>query len=332
MKKTVTLLCACITWCGVMAQTPVLKINEEGKYKIAQFTDTHLDLSTDYRRAQSARTIDQLNYILDSEKPDLVIFTGDVVTGKPAAEGWKMILAPVAERNLPFCVTLGNHDAEQDISRTEIAEIVTSFKGTLNTRKSGELDDVALEVMSRKGDKVDKVLYCIDSHDYSTLDGVDGYAWITREQIDWYRSLSAKYAAANGNRPLPSMAFFHICLHEFAPAWANDENTHAGRRAEDECPGVLNTGMYSSMVEMGDICGVFVGHDHDIDYVVAQNGIALGYGRFSGYDTTYNNLRHGVRIIELHEGVREFESWIHERDGRIVNRILFRDGKIERLD
>ena len=62
-----------------------------------------------------------------------------------------------------------------------------------------------------------------------------------------------------------------------------------GRAAEDECPGALNTGMFAAMVETGSVMGVFVGHDHDNDYVVAEKGIALGYGRFSGDDTTYNN-------------------------------------------
>ena len=73
--------------------------------------------------------------------------------------------------------------------------------------------------------------------------------------------------------------------------------------------------MFAAMVESGDVTGVFVGHDHDIDYVVAEKGIALGYGRFSGDDTTYNNLRPGVRLLVLTEGERGFETWIHERDG-----------------
>ena len=57
--------------------------------------------------------------------------------------------------------------------------------------------------------------------------------------------------------------------------------------------------MFAAMAECGDVMGIFVGHDHDIDYVVAEKGIALGYGRVSGDDTTYNNLRPGVRILVL---------------------------------
>jgi len=122
------------------------------------------------------------------------------VTGKPAAEGWKRVLAPVAERNLPFCVVLGNHDAEQDIPRAGIGRIVTSYAGTLNTLNAdGELADVVLEIAGTK--KPAALLYCLDSHDYSTIPSIDGYGWFTQEQVGWYRARSAAYTAANGGEP-----------------------------------------------------------------------------------------------------------------------------------
>lgn len=331
MKKILTLLCAVALWGVSQAQTPVLKFNREGKLKIAQFTDVHLDLGTDTRRAEAEKTLAQMRYILDAERPDVVIFTGDVVTGRPAAEAWKRVLAPVAERKLPFCVVLGNHDAEQDLTREQIAAIVTSYPQSLNTLgANGELADVVLEVTGANGTAA--LLYCMDSHDYSPIKELDGYAWFTHEQVDWFRTRSAAYTAANGGKPLPALAFFHIALPEYVAAWRNPSNTHIGRAAEDECPGELNTGMFAAMRESGDVMGLFVGHDHDIDYIVAEKGIALGYGRFSGDNTTYNNLRPGVRLLVLPEGERSFESWIHERDGRIVDHVEFRNGEIRKIE
>ena len=202
-------MCAVALWCSAQAQRPALEFNGEGKFKIAQFTDVHLDLGNPYRQAQAEKTIAQMRYILDAERPDLVVFTGDVVTGKPAAEGWKRVLAPVAERNLPFCVVLGNHDAEQDIPRAGIGRIVTSYAGTLNTLNAdGELADVVLEIAGKKSPAA--LLYCLDSHDYSTVEGIDGYGWFTQDQIRWYRDRSAAYTAANGGKPLPALAIFSI--------------------------------------------------------------------------------------------------------------------------
>ena len=178
-------MCAVALWCSAQAQAPALHFGRDGKFRIAQFTDVHLDLGTPYRRAQAEKTIAQMRYILDAEHPDLVVFTGDVVTGKPAAEAWHRVLEPVAERNLPFCVVLGNHDAEQDLTRAEIGRIVTSYAGTLNTLGAGgELADVVLEIAGTTQPAA--LLYCLDSHDYSTIPSIDGYGWFTQEQVGWY--------------------------------------------------------------------------------------------------------------------------------------------------
>lgn len=85
------------------------------------------------------------------------------------------------------------------------------------------------------------------------------------------------------------------------------------------------------MVETRSIMGTFVGHDHDIDYLVIEKGVCLGYGRYSGDNTTYNNLRPGVRMISLQEGNRGFESWIREDDGRIVDHVRAGEGQIVKI-
>ena len=72
MKKITTLMCAVALWCSAQAQAPALHFGRDGKFRIAQFTDVHLDLGTPYRRAQAEKTIAQMRYILDAEHPDLV--------------------------------------------------------------------------------------------------------------------------------------------------------------------------------------------------------------------------------------------------------------------
>ena len=72
MKKITTLMCAVALWCSAQAQAPALHFGRDGKFRIAQFTDVHLDLGTPYRRAQAEKTIAQMRYILDAEHPDRV--------------------------------------------------------------------------------------------------------------------------------------------------------------------------------------------------------------------------------------------------------------------
>ena len=78
--------------------------------------------------------------------------------------------------------------------------------------------------------------------------------------------------------------------------------------------------MFASMKEMGDILGVFVGHDHDDDYAVFWKGILLAYGRYTGGDTVYNNLSNGARVIEMTEGSTNFRTWI---DGGMTKHTAF---------
>ncbi len=45
--------------------------------------------------------------------------------------------------------------------------------------------------------------------------------------------------------------------------------------------------MFLAMKEMQDVMGTFAGHDHVNNYIVNYFGIALAYGQFSGWRTTY---------------------------------------------
>ncbi|MDE6861995.1 MAG: metallophosphoesterase [Alistipes sp.] len=304
-----------------------LRFSDDGRFKIVQFTDAHVRCD---KPDEMAKTVDRLEWIIAEENPDLVVFTGDVVTGRPAVKAWRAILAPVAKRGVPFVVVYGNHDREQDLKEPALAQVITAFPNSLNIKSDDRLADVAVEVLARDGDSVAAVLYCLDSHDYSTVDGIKGYGWIGFDQIDWYRKLSRAYTEANGGCPLPSYAFFHIPLPEYAEAYAASEKSVRGIRREDECAPKINTGMFAAMKECGDVVATFVGHDHDNDYIVPFHGIALVYGHYSGDNTVYNHLWRGVRVIELREGERNFRTWIRHRDNRKIDDVIF-DAKASKL-
>lgn len=313
------------------AKEPVLKFNEDGKFKIAQFTDMHICLGkSDYCDAQLLKTMARLSRVANQEKPDLLVFTGDIVTGGDAKRGWDRFLDSLDKFQIPFCVTFGNHDPEK-LPRSEMAARIVQSPYCLNKlNDAGELADIEVEVLASQSKNPACLLYCLDSHDYSTIKHVKGYGWFTPQQVEWLRESCQNRTAANNGVPVNSLAFFHICLPEYESAWDNPKKNSIGKAAENECPGALNTGMFAAMVETGSVMGVFVGHDHDNDYVVAEKGIALGYGRFSGDDTTYNNFRPGSRLIVVEEGQRAFSSWILEDDGRVVHRMKFEDGAIKR--
>ena len=323
MNRTLKLFLALVSLCMTafcFAQKSELQFNKDGKFKIVQFTDVHFK----YKNPASDIALERINQVLDEEQPDFVIFTGDVVYSAPADKGMLQVLEQVSKRKLPFVVTFGNHDNEQGMTREQLYDIIRQVPGNLMPDRGSVLSpDYVLTVKASSDAKKDAaVLYCMDSHSYSPLKDVKGYAWLTFDQVNWYRQQSAAYTARNGGKPLPALAFFHIPVPEYNEA-ASDENAILrGTRMEEACAPKLNTGMFTAMKESGDVMGIFVGHDHDNDYAVMWKGILLAYGRFTGGNTEYNHLPNGARIIVLDEGARTFTSWIRQKDG-IVDKVTY---------
>lgn len=306
---------------GTNAQT--LKFNVNGKFKIVQFTDVHFI----YDDSRSEVALERINEVLDAEKPDLVVFTGDVIYGKPAEKSMRTVLNLVSKREIPFAVTFGNHDNEQGLTREELLKIIQSIPHNLTTTTEGisGVTNYILPLKSSDGKKDAEILYLIDSHSYSQIEGIGGYDYIDFDQIQWYRENSQKFAKANGDKPVPSLAFFHIALPEFNQAASDETAVLFGVRKEKACAPWLNSGLFASMKEMGDVEGVFVGHDHDDDYAVMWHGILLAYGRYTGGDTVYNNLPNGARVIELTEGEKGFHTWIRLKDNHVEQKVKYPD-------
>ena len=299
-----------------------LSFNKEGTFKIVQFTDMHYV----HGNPQSDTTLLLITRVLDTEKPDMVVFTGDIVTG-PVQQGWDAVTRPVIERKIPFAVTLGNHDHEQGVTRATIAEIVTSYPYNLNSLSAIAPDRVMDNVIpiysSKQNLREAALVYCFDSGAYSTIEDVKGYGWITTDQIAWYRELSMHYTIKNNFQPLPALAYFHIPLPEYRLAFNEEKNRRYGVRNEDECSPELNSGMFVAMREMRDVMATFVGHDHVNNYIVNHHDIALAYGCFSGWKTTYTPESNGARVVLLRENKREFDTWIRLLDGTIHYSMTF---------
>ena len=299
-----------------------LKFNADGRFKIVQFTDTHY-IADDPR---SDAAIENIRETLDAEKPDLVVFTGDIVYGRPADKSMLTVLMSVSERKIPFAFVFGNHDDEFDRTRTQLFELTKDMPGNLTSTTAGitGVTNFILPIASRSSNQTCFVMYFFDSNSYSTIEDVKGYDYIHFDQIAWYRNQSSTWTTNNGGSPIPSVAFFHIPLPEYNAAAADEQTVFTGTRKEKACAPVLNSGLFTAIKEAKDIMAVFVGHDHDNDYAAYKDGIMLAYGRYSGGNTVYNNLKpNGARIIELREGEKNLRTWIRLLGGSIVHDIEY---------
>ena len=319
LATALMLICAATA----IAQPNALKFNANHKFKIVQFTDIHWK----YGNPASDEAGERMAEVLDAEKPDLVVFTGDVIFAKPAREGLDKALEATISRGIPFAVTWGNHDDEQDLSRKELSAHVATKAGNLTSTVEGisGVTNYTLSVKSTDGKRDAAVLYIFDSNSYSPIKKVKGYDWIKHDQVEWYRQTSKAFTAANDGKPLPALAFFHIPLPEFHEAAQNESTYFVGTRKEKACAPEINTGLAAAMLEAGDVMGVFVGHDHVNDYVVDWRGILLGYGRFTGGATVYHDIPvgNGARVIELTEDSRTIKTWIRIKGGKVINEVNY---------
>ena len=293
-----------------------LHFNNNGEFKIVQFTDTHVDLI----QKNNLEVYSTIRKVLSNEKPDFVILTGDIVTQDDPQEAYKRFADVFSEAKVPWAMVFGNHDSQHNLSRKDLAAFLKKLPGCLNDDK-GRItgnSNFILPVYG-KSNKPEALLYCMDSNAYSMLKPVvDGYGWFEFDQINWYREKSREYTKANNGQSLPALAFFHIPLPEYTQAWENKATPPIGVKNEDECSPEINTGMFSAMLESGDVMGTFVGHDHINDYIGVYYGIALAYGRVSKIMGDPEDPIAGGRVILLKEGQRSFDTWIRQIDGKKV--------------
>ena len=302
-KFILTALFASLILLGAYAQKSVAF--REGKLKIVQLTDIHWDPQS----KNCAQTTQTIETVLALEKPDIAMLTGDVVTEKPGPEGWKAIIALLEKAQVPFTVMMGNHDAEV-MPKKEIYDLLAQspyFIGEKGPETIHGCGNYVVPVYGADHKTTKALLYCIDSNDYPESKDYGTYDWIHFDQVAWYRQTSARFTKENGGNPLPALAFFHIALPEYDAIPNN--GTMLGEKNEGSGASKINSGLFASFIEMGDVMGAFVGHDHDNDFIGTHYQIALAYGRVTGTDA-YGDLERGMRVIELKENERSFDTWV----------------------
>jgi len=317
MKFTYLLLA--VLWAiSAHSEQPVLRFKDH-KFKIVQFTDLHLISGKDFAERNDS-TYMLMRKVIKEENPDLVVLTGDIVVSGGAAHVWEEVVQPMTEAKVPFAVTFGNHDTETDLSKASTLKLIqkNKFNLTYNADKtlSGE-GNCSLPILSSDGKAMPAAIYLFDSHAYTNDSTHGGYDWIKNDQIQWYRKQSAAYTRKQG-KAVSALAFFHIPLPEFEQV--RNQKTVLGSTGEQVCSPAVNSGLFSSFVEMDDVIGAFVGHDHNNDYVGSIADICLGYGRKTGYASAYHEiLERGARVIELHENEKKFDTHIRTLSGTCLN-------------
>ncbi|WP_026876254.1 metallophosphoesterase family protein [Jiangella gansuensis] len=314
-----------------------LRFRADGTFKIVQFNDTQDDERID------RRTIELMEKVLDTEQPDLVIHNGDNITGgcenaEEMKQAMNNVVQPMEQRGVPWAITYGNHDEDSTpdsgMDEEDMLAFYRSYRFNVNQPSprgvtgSGNMN---LLIRGARGQRPVFNLFLLDSGRYApeTIAGQDfaGYPtwdWLRMNQVHWYTETS-ELVEKRAGRKVPALMFIHIPLWEYRFMWfaSVDSRTDAdheravakhgivGERNEDECPGPFNSGMFSAILDRGDVKGVFCGHDHVNTYVGNYYGVMLGYSGNTGFGT------YGLSGAERNRlrGARVFN--VTERDGEV---------------
>ena len=309
---------------------------KNGTFTIMQITDAQENHTV------NPDTIKLISLALDKVKPDLVVFTGDQLKGySPSFKGETLrkisrtiadLLRPLEERDVPFCVTFGNHDNNCGVPNKTQAKIYAAHKGFIsaNARSENDPGTFSLAIKDSAGRRDVFLLYVLDSGGKGE-DGV--YQPVTPERIAWFRREREQRFQENDTY-LPALAFQHIPLPEYFQvlkrvekgtkgaveafykhegeyyvlpdeAIARGDFMYESPAAPDE-----NTGEFDALAEKGDVLALYVGHDHINSFSLPYRGLTLGYTQGCGFHTYGPGSRRGVRVFTLHEtDLRHYETY-----------------------
>lgn len=310
---------------------PALTFNRNGTFKIVQFNDTQDGHLTD------RRTLELMDKVVETEKPDFVLINGDVIDGKPQTatevkQAINNVVQPMESRKVKWALTFGNHDEDSLSNGTGMTEakmltFIRGYRYNVNTPEDEVFgsSNSQLLISASNGNTPKFGIWLLDSGRYAAGEiggqdfaGLKSYNWIRPEQIDWYREASRATERRHGR--VPSLMFFHIPLWEHHHMWFGSQFTsdaagHAaarkkhrivGEKNEDVYTGAFNSGLFAALLERGDVRGAYCGHDHINSYMGNYFGVELGYGPGTGFGPYGKNgadkhrLR-GARVFELDE-------------------------------
>ncbi|KAI5288170.1 hypothetical protein KEM52_001277 [Ascosphaera acerosa] len=309
---------------------PVPRIRKDGKFKILQLADLHLSTGTGVCREPvprpgpgdepceaDPRTLHFVDRLLEEERPDLVVLSGDQVNGDTAPDAQTALfkIADVlARRRVPYAAIFGNHDDEGSLDRAQSMALLETLPYSLARAGPQEVDGVGnyyVEVLGRgTAAHAALTLYLLDTHSYS-LDKKhhDGYDWIRDSQIEWFRdtALALRKDHKAYTHIHMNLAFLHIPLPEYRDArnlWAG------GNWTEAPTAPVWNSGFADELVKE-NVVVVSCGHDHVNDYCMLQEkkdepgqpalwmcyGGATGFGGYAG--PGYGDYVRRARVFDI---------------------------------
>ena len=269
-----------------------------------------------------------INAVLDREQPDLILFGGDNCCGpkihtEEEFDGFLACLTEPAESHrIPWAHVFGNHDHDLFMDDAEQQRRYEAYPYCVSSHTKGThgITNFVLPVHAFDSNEILFNVWGLDTNDLATdMDCLlpDGHSmksltylpnretpsgtWDTVrfDQLMWYWNTSVAMEEAAGHK-IPGLLFMHVAPEEFQ--LAADHPEVSGRKGswnERLSPAVLNSGIFSAIVQRGDIRCICCGHTHKNDGEAELCGIRLCFDASAGTRCYGDETTRGCRIFYL---------------------------------
>ncbi len=302
----------------------VLRFNDNGSFRILMISDFHERRGE--RPDNTHMLIAAIEALLVETNPDMVLIGGDQCLAVDTPEEMKAhmenMISPILKRHLPWAAVMGNHDREGGHDLADEQKVYESIAGCVSKECTEEISGVGnhcIEILSSNDDSVAYHIWGLDSHAESKRDFVkylnlppdtqfvlpnpfnDGswQAGVLPDQVMWYYNESLRREKAAGKK-IPAIMYMHIPIPEYCLIARNPEECGAkGNKRETICCPELNSGLFMTCLQRGDVKGIFCGHEHLIDFDGQYCGVTLAYDACIGYNMSAHDDLRGGRVIDI---------------------------------
>lgn len=266
--------------------------NPDEEFKILQLTDLQLWAVL----SDNKETLSQVDALIEKTSPDLIVLTGDNVSGIATNYLIRQVIDCLESHEIPWATVFGNHDAEGKATlnwqgdRFEEAEHCLFEKGPSNLYGVGNY-----VINITENGRAVYSLFMMDNGRYYDYGGDTGKReiYMGYEQMAWYKWNVQGIAQYEGHT-VPSMVFTHFALPQTKTAIeklaCEDEDgkyTVPEEYGFGSCayvPGAapVDSGFFDLCKELGSTKYFFFGHDHENDASVTYEGMTMTYGLKTG--------------------------------------------------
>lgn len=278
--------------------TPFFVSLDQPSLRIAQFTDTHFTYGFDN---YDQRTLNLISKIVNETNPDLVVFTGDQTLSISAPRLYKQLTEHMEGLGVAWSFVFGNHDNDFNDYGALIDAVYSVNPEHLLFKTGPKLENGGVGNFSINFEYNDTPFYNIymfdsktEQHTFNRV-GISRYQYIDEAQIAWYEERTNTDILTNTR----STIFTHVPLVQHLDyVLYVDDGGVVGNVNEQVYPQSLDKGLFDMIVKQGVSDAVFVGHDHSNNFAFYHEGVLLGYGQNSGFNS-YGKYPEGARIIDI---------------------------------